>query len=145
MPAVLATPSRTRIFTCRPTAPTQELSCARRILATLARRAYRQPVDERDLRPLIEFYPVGRREGSFETGIQRALRPCWRVPRAFRIERDPEHLPADRAYAISDVELASRLSFFLWSSIPDEELMAAAVNRTLHASGAGPAGPPDAG
>ena len=96
MPAVLATPSRTRIFTCRPTAPTQELSCARRILATLARRAYRQPVDEEDLRPLIEFYQSAGREGSFETGIQRALRPCWRV-RALLPHRARSRAPACRS------------------------------------------------
>jgi mono/diheme cytochrome c family protein len=125
------TPSRRRIFVCRPAAG-DELSCARKILAPIARRAYRQPVTDEDLRPLIAFYQAGRREGSFETGIQRALQAILASPRfMFRIERDPAQVPAGRVYPVSGVELASRLSFFLWSSIPDDALMSTAENNTL--------------
>jgi len=127
------TPSRTRIFTCRPNAAIQATTCARRILSTLARRAYRQPVGEDDLTPLFDFFQAARRESGFDAGIQRALQAILASPRfTFRIEREPSAVPAGRAYTITDVELASRLSFFLWSSIPDEALLAAAANGTLH-------------
>jgi mono/diheme cytochrome c family protein len=147
-----ATPSRARIFSCRPPSraalrrdplassdsggssiPARERACARQIIATLARRAYRQPVGEDDLKPLLAFFQAGQSESGFDAGIQRALQAILASPRfTFRIERDPINVPAGRAYAISDVELASRLSFFLWSSIPDEALLVAAVNGTLH-------------
>src|SRR5262245_33427484 len=133
------TPSRTRIFICRPAAAIRELSCARRILSTLARRAYRQPVGEDDLKPLIDIYQAGRRESGvtpaqgFDAGIQRALQAILASPRfTFRIERDPDTVPAGRAYAISDIELASRLSFFIWSSMPDEALLTVAASGALH-------------
>jgi mono/diheme cytochrome c family protein len=127
------TPSRRRIFACRPGAAIRELACARRILSTLARRAYRQPVGEGDLKPLLDFYQTGRRESGFEAGIQRALQAILASPRfTFRIERDPADVPTGRAYAISDIELASRLSFFLWSSIPDDALLTVAARGTLH-------------
>ena len=127
------TPSRTRIFNCRPNAAIQATTCARRILSTLARRAYRQPVGEDDLTPLLDFFQAARRESGFDAGIQRALQAILASPRfTFRIEREPSAVPAGRAYTITDVELASRLSFFLWSSIPDEALLAAAANGTLH-------------
>jgi mono/diheme cytochrome c family protein len=133
------TPSRRRIFTCRPSGDvtttagaTEESRCARRIIGTLARRAYRHPVADDDLRPLMEFYQDGRREGGFETGIQRALEAILASPRfMFRVERDPDGVPPGRIYAIGDIELASRLSFFLWSSIPDAALMDAAESGTL--------------
>jgi mono/diheme cytochrome c family protein len=129
------TPSRRRIFTCHPPARAalRDLTCARRILSTLARRAYRQPVGEDDVKPLLDFFEAGRRDTGFDAGIQRALQAMLASPRfTFRIERDPGNVPTGGAFAISDVELASRLSFFLWSSIPDEALLAVAANRTLH-------------
>ncbi len=117
-------PSRRRIFVCRPAAPSEELSCARQILSTLARRAYRRPVAEADLRDLMPFYTAGRAEGSFDLGIQKALeRLLVSSQFLFRIERPPATAAAGMPYRISDVELASRLSFFLWSSIPDDELL----------------------
>ena len=129
------TPSRRRIFTCRPdpAAPASEAeACAREILGALARRAYRRPVDEGDVATLLEFYEWGRAEGGFEKGIQFALERLLADPDfLYRVERDPVDAPRGAAYPISDVELASRLSFFLWSSIPDDELLAAAENGTL--------------
>jgi len=129
------TPSRRRIFTCRPdpAAPASEAeACAREILGALARRAYRRPVDEGDVATLLEFYGWGRAEGGFEKGIQFALERLLADPDfLYRVERDPVDAPRGAAYPISDVELASRLSFFLWSSIPDDELLAAAENGTL--------------
>ena len=129
------TPSRRRIFTCRPdpAAPASEAeACAREILGALARRAYRRPVDEGDVATLLEFYEWGRAEGGFEKGIQFALERLLADPDfLYRVERDPVDAPRGAAYPISDVELASRLSFFLWSSIPDDELLAAVENGTL--------------
>ena len=129
------TPSRRRIFTCRPdpAAPASEAeACAREILGALARRAYRRPVDAGDVATLLEFYEWGRAEGGFEKGIQFALERLLADPDfLYRVERDPVDAPRGAAYPISDVELASRLSFFLWSSIPDDELLAAAENGTL--------------
>ena len=129
------TPSRRRIFTCRPdpAAPASEAeACAREILGALARRAYRRPVDEGDVATLLEFYEWGRAEGGFEKGIQFALERLLADPDfLYRVERDPVDAPRGAAYPISDVELASRLSFFLWSSIPDDALLAAAENGTL--------------
>jgi hypothetical protein len=119
------TPSRARIFACHPAAAAQESSCAKRIISTLARRAYRRPVTEADLKVLLAFYDEGRKadgSGSFESGIEMALRRLLVSPEfLFRIERDPENAKA--AYRLSDLELASRLSFFLWSSIPDDALI----------------------
>ena len=122
------TPSRRRLFVCRPDHAAEELACARRVMATVARRAYRRPVTEADLQVLLGFYEAGRRDGSFEDGIGRALQRVLVSPEfLFRIERDV--LPADapgEVRLLGDLELASRLSFFLWSSIPDEELLAVA-------------------
>ena len=117
-------PSRRRIFVCTPASAAQELPCARRILSTLARRAYRRPATEADLKDLLPFYERGRKEGSFDLGIQRALeRLLVSSQFLFRIEREPASVAAGSAYRISDLELASRLSFFIWSSIPDDELL----------------------
>ncbi|HUK32999.1 MAG TPA: DUF1592 domain-containing protein [Vicinamibacterales bacterium] len=127
------TPSRRKIFVCRPSSATDEDACARRILSTLARRAYRGQASTSDLERLHEFYVVGRKQGSFETGIQTALQRILASPKfAFRVERDPANVPAGTVYRISDLELASRLSFFLWSSIPDDELVRVAATGTLH-------------
>ena len=121
-------PSRRRIFVCRPSSAAEELPCARRILSTLARRAYRRPVSDADVRDLLPFYEQGRKEASFDLGIQKALeRLLVSSQFLFRIEREPSNVAAGASYRVSDLELASRLSFFIWSSIPDEELLDAAA------------------
>ena len=129
------TPSRRLIFTCMPSpdAPADEArTCAREILGNLARRAYRRPAGEDDVATLLEFYAAGRAEGSFEKGIQFALERLLADPDfLYRVERDPVDIAADATYPITDLELASRLSFFLWSSIPDDALLAAAEDGTL--------------
>jgi hypothetical protein len=141
------TPSRRKIFACRPksvqaeSAPASatasarsrrsspevlanEGGCAERILSTLARRAYRAPVEAADMQRVMKIYQQGRRTGTFETGIEMALQRVLAAPKfVFRVERDPLNAEAGAPYRISDVELASRLSFFLWSSIPDDELL----------------------
>ena len=122
-------PSRRRIFVCRPATAADEVPCATRILSSLARRAYRRPVTDADVQDLLPFYTSGRAAGSFDLGIQRALeRMLVSSHFLFRIERPPAaRTPAGAPYAISDLELASRLSFFLWSSIPDDELLEVAI------------------
>jgi mono/diheme cytochrome c family protein len=120
-------PSRRRIFVCRPSRPSDEETCAQRILSTLARRAYRRPVADVDVQDLMPFYAMGRAEGTFDLGIQRALeRLLVSAQFLFRIERQPAGTAAGSIFRVSDLELASRLSFFLWSSIPDEELLGVA-------------------
>ena len=131
---VEGTPSRERIFTCRPAAgeAADETACAHEILSAVARRAYRRPVTDEDVARLLTFYDRGRAAGSFDTGIEMALRRLLVSPEfLFRIERDPEGFAAGASYRVSDLELASRLSFFLWSSIPDDELLEAAARGEL--------------
>jgi mono/diheme cytochrome c family protein len=124
--------SRERVFACRPPSPREEEPCARRILSTLGRRAFRRPVTPADVDPLMRFYREGRAEGSFDLGIEAALRALLVSPHfLFRVERDPAGAAAGSAYRIGDLELASRLSFFLWSSIPDEELLGVAEKAQL--------------
>ena len=122
-----ATPSRRRIFTCRPAAadpPALEERCARRILAPLARRAFRRPVTEADLRTLLGFYESGRAAGGFEAGIELALQRILVSPYfLFRVEQDPPGVAPAAPYRLGDLVLASRLSFFLWSSLPDDRLL----------------------
>src|SRR5262249_40668242 len=114
-------------------AETSEVTCARSILSTLARRAYRRPVTDVDLAPLLAFYREGRKKGTFDTGIQLGLRRLLASPTfVFRVEDDPAGVAPGTVYRISDLELASRLSFFLWSSIPDAALLDAAVAGRLH-------------
>ena len=126
------TPTRRRIFVCYPTSVDQEAPCAETILSTLARRAYRRPVTEEDLGILLGFYEDGRRRGDFETGIQAALKRVLIDPEFLvRVENDPVDVPPATAYRISDLDLASRLSFFLWSSIPDDELLDLAIRGEL--------------
>ena len=128
-------PSRRRIFVCRPAHPREEQPCATQILDGLARRAFRRAVTPEDMHTLLEFYETGRREGSFDSGIQAAIERILISPQfLFRIERDPAAIAAGTVYRISDVELASRLSFFLWSSIPDAELLGLAVAGRLRES-----------
>jgi hypothetical protein len=126
------TPSRRAIFVCRPKRIQDEARCAETILSTLARRAYRRPASDADVRTLLSFYKTGRSKGSFDNGIQGALERLLTDPQfLFRIERDPDHARPGAVYRISDLELASRLSFFLWSSIPDDELLDVAVRGEL--------------
>jgi hypothetical protein len=118
------TPSRRRIFVCRPAREADEESCATEILSTLARRAYRRPVLPADVAGLLNFYRAGRRGGGFDSGIELAVRSILVDPDfLFRVERDPRSLQAGALYRVSDLELASRLSLFLWSTIPDDELL----------------------
>jgi len=119
------TPSRRLIFTCRPTTHADELPCAKKIIATLARRAYRRPVTDNDLETLLGFYQKGRNEGgTFDSGIEAAIQLILASPEfLFRFEPDPPALAAGAAYHLSDLELASRLSFFLWSTVPDDQLL----------------------
>jgi mono/diheme cytochrome c family protein len=124
-------PSRRRIFTCRPAAGAEE-RCARQILTTLTRRAYRGQGTEDDVERVMGFYRAGRQQRDFDRGIQVALQRVLASPKfVFRAEREPEQLPAGRSYRLSDLELASRLSFFLWSSIPDDELLKVAAEGRL--------------
>jgi hypothetical protein len=117
-------PSRVRIFTCHPATRAEEASCARQIVSTLARRAYRGRVKDVDMQTLMSFYTSGRAEASFDNGIQSALERMLVSPQfLYRIEAPPTVLAADGNYHLSDLELASRLSFFLWSSIPDDQLL----------------------
>ena len=117
------TPSRRRIFVCHPDKPKAEDACARQIVTTLARRAYRQPVDAPDIETLMKFFQSGKRDSGFDGGIEFALERILASPRfLFRVERDPDGVTGG-SHRISDFELASRLSFFLWSSIPDDELL----------------------
>jgi mono/diheme cytochrome c family protein len=126
------TPSRDRIFICYPAAPSEEAACARRILTSLSRRAFRRPVTSADVDPLFAFYKTGRAGGDFEKGIETALRAMLVSPEyLFRMERDPASAKPGQIYRLSDVDLASRLSFFLWSSIPDEELLGLAEKGRL--------------
>jgi hypothetical protein len=126
------TPSWQNIFVCHPNDSASELPCARQILTTMAGRGYRRPVTDNDVQPLMKLYRAGRDNGTFETGIMRALEGILVHPEfLFRVERQPADLSAGSTYRISDLELASRLSFFLWSSIPDDELVSVAASGRL--------------
>ena len=129
------TPSRREMFVCRPApdaAADEEQACAGRILGTLARRAYRRPVDGGDIEAPLDFFRAGRRDGGFDDGIQFALERMLVDPEfLFRIERDPVDAAPGTPYRLGDLDLASRLSFFLWSSIPDDELLEAAADGRL--------------
>jgi hypothetical protein len=136
------TPSRRAIFTCNPPSPSglrrdkaptaAERACASQILGRLARRAYRQPVGATELAPILEFYDTARARGTFEDGIQRGLQRILASPRfVFRLEHDPATAAPGSVRPVTGLELASRLSFFLWSSIPDEPLLRAAAQGTL--------------
>jgi cytochrome c551/c552 len=126
-------PSAKKIFVCRPANASEETACAKKIVDTLARHAFRRPVTPQDTETLMTFYQQGRNDGNFDTGIERALQRILADPEfVFRKEAEPEKLAADQNYRISDLELASRLSFFLWSSIPDDELIDVAGKNKLH-------------
>jgi mono/diheme cytochrome c family protein len=133
---VSLTPSRERIFVCHPANAGADAACARQILSTLARRAYRRPVTDAEVGVLLKFYQDGRAGGGFDGGIEMAIRRLLVSPEfLFRIESDPAGVAPATAYAVSDLDLASRLSFFLWSSIPDDQLLDAAVRGTLRKPG----------
>src|SRR5579871_1222432 len=117
------TPSRARIFVCKPTAKDED-ACAHTILATVGRRAFRRAVTDADLKPLLAFYQSGRTERDFDFGIEKALRAMLVSPDfLFRVEQDPKNAAPGSVYHVSDYDLASRLSFFLWSSVPDDQLL----------------------
>jgi hypothetical protein len=127
------TPSRTRVFSCRPASQADETACAKEIVSTLVRRAYRRAPTDADVEPLLAFYRDEREKtGNFEGGIEMALRRILADPEfIFRFEPPPAGVAPKAAYRVSDTELASRLSFFLWSSIPDEELLKLAIDGKL--------------
>jgi hypothetical protein len=126
------TPSRKRIFVCQPAGATDEVPCARQIIGTLARRAFRRPVQDAELATLMNFYQQGRKGADFETGIQQALARILVAPAfLYRVEDEPPATPDGGIYRVSNLELASRLSFFLWSSIPDDELLDVAIKGKL--------------
>jgi mono/diheme cytochrome c family protein len=134
--------SMRKVMTCRPDAgvasgfsrTSQEEACAKQILSTLAKHAYRRPVSARDVEPLMAFYEEGRRGGAFEDGVELALRRLLASPQFLvRAEKEPAAVAAGHSYRIIDLELASRLSFFLWSSIPDDELLNLASQGRLSA------------
>ncbi|MGA2879550.1 MAG: DUF1592 domain-containing protein [Bryobacteraceae bacterium] len=127
------TPSRAKIFVCTPQNEKEELPCARKIIAALVRRAYRRPIQDADLETPLSFYQRRRNgNGSFDAGIESALQFVLASPEfLFRFEPDPNGLPVDSAYQVSDIALASRLSFFLWSAPPDDELLKVASEGKL--------------
>jgi hypothetical protein len=126
------TPSRRKIFTCRPATAAEEEPCARRIVSTLARLAYRGQASDEDMRRLMSFYAAGRKDGSFDKGIQLALQRMLASAKfALRIERDPAGTAPGSVYRLNSLDLASRLSFFLWSSLPDDELLRVAEQGRL--------------
>ena len=126
------TASRRRVFTCYPKDRALEGPCAKQILSNLARRAYRRPVSEKDIERLLGFYEAGRAEGGFEAGIQRGIERILAAPSfIFRIEEEPVGKAPGTVYRLNDLALASRLAFFLWSSIPDEELLDVAIRGKL--------------
>lgn len=126
------TPSRRKIFSCRPPADGDEIPCAKQIIMTLGRQAYRRPVTDNDLEGLLGFYQSGRNKGNFETGIRTVIQAIIANPEfVFRFEREPATVAPGKNYRISDLELASRLSFFLWSSAPDDQLITVASQGKL--------------
>jgi uncharacterized protein DUF1592/uncharacterized protein DUF1588/uncharacterized protein DUF1587/uncharacterized protein DUF1585/uncharacterized protein DUF1595/cytochrome c len=126
------TPSRKRIFVCHPAATSDETACARQVLGTVARRAFRRPVAESEMTTLLNFYQQGRKGADFETGIQQALARVLVAPAfLYRVEEEPAGTLEGKSYRVSDLELASRLSFFLWSSMPDDELLDLAIKNRL--------------
>jgi hypothetical protein len=126
------TPSRRRVLVCAPAGEREENSCARKVVTSIARRAYRRPPTDAEVESLLAFYDVGRKRGTFETGVEEALALVLASPKfLFRAEPDPPQVAAGATYPVSDLELASRLSFFLWSTIPDDELVSVAAQGKL--------------
>jgi hypothetical protein len=134
--AATDSPSRRKIFVCTPKSAAEETGCARRIITNLATQAFRRPVGAADINLLMEFYQFGRKEKDFEQGIEMALARILASPQfIYRIEEEPPPARAGQSYRISDVDLASRLSFFLWSSSPDDELLKIAASNKLRDPG----------
>ena len=135
---VSETPSRRKVFTCRPATPAtkdEELACAKKIISSLGRQAFRRPVNESDVDRLLGGYQFGRNEGDFESGVRMAVQSMIADPQfVFRFERTPSNVTPGANYRIGDMELASRLSFFLWSAPPDNELLTVAGQNKLHES-----------
>jgi len=128
--------SRVRIFVCRPKDDASEDPCARKILTTLAMRAYRRPLTDQEVQTLVDFYKEGRSAGGFDRGIQRGLERILSSPSfLFRVEREPANLAPGTPYRLSNLDLASRMSFFIWSSIPDDELLNLASRGQLNTPG----------
>ena len=131
-----STPSRSKIFTCRPTGPGEEAPCATEIVSRLASQAYRRPVTTEDLEGLMSFYREGRDSEDFEAGVRDALQAILTSPNfVFRFELEPADARPGQAFRISDLELASRLSYFLWSTVPDDDLYAVVGEGRLHDPG----------
>jgi len=127
------TPSRRKIFVCRPSGAEDEIACAKRIIAGLARQAYRRPVNANDLEDLLSFYQRGRNGANFDAGIRTAIQAMIASPEfVFRFEKTPPGVPPGTNYRVTDLELASRLSYFLWSSEPDDQLITLASENKLH-------------
>jgi len=127
------TPSRRKIFVCRPTGAADEIPCARRIISSLAGDAYRRPPSNEDIESLMQFYGDARHGHDFEAGIKAALQALLASPKfVFRFEATPSTAKPGQSYRISDLDLASRLSFFLWDTVPDAELVKAATGSVLH-------------
>lgn len=130
--ARVETPNRAKVFICKPASQADEEACASKIFASLARRAFRRPVTEKDLAAPMQFFRQGRAIGNFESGIQTGMMTIFASPKfLYRAEIDPANARPGSIHRLSDVELASRLSFFLWSSVPDEELLALAEQGKL--------------
>jgi len=118
------TPTRRRVFTCRPTSAEEEESCSTNILAGLAAQAYGRSLDQEDIEPLLRFYQMGAEEGGFEMGVRTALEAILTSPHfLFRMEKEPDNIEPGEVYELDEVDLASRISFFLWGTNPDEELL----------------------
>ena len=126
------TPTPSKIFSCRPTVPSEELACARQVVSRLASEAYRRPVSDSDISGLMNFYAAGSERGGFEVGVRRALEAVLASPRfVFRLEWEPGNKDPGETYRLSDLDLASRLSFFLWGTPPDAELLEIAAEEEL--------------
>jgi hypothetical protein len=129
---VSETPSRDRIFSCRPISAADEGECAQQIVGDLATQAYRRPLEQTDIEGLMSFYEQGAEDGDFEGGVRTAVQAILASPHfVFRLERRPQDVASGESYPISDVDLASRLSFFLWATAPDEELLSLATDGKL--------------
>jgi hypothetical protein len=127
------TPSREHILSCKPQNASEEVPCARKIISKVMRLAYRRPVTDSDMERALSLYQTGRNGSSFDSGIRLAIQAIIANPEfVFRFEHTPANVPAGASYRISDIELASRLSYFIWSSAPDEELLAVAAQKKLH-------------
>ena len=126
-------PGRRRVFKCRPVTAAEEMPCATNIITDLARQAYRRPVTQEDLEGLLSFYEMGGKDGDFESGVRTALEAILASPKfVFRLEPRPANVTPGQNYRTGNLELASRMSYFLWSTAPDDELISSAAAGKLH-------------